>query len=167
MSSAIAATCASRLGQVDSFSAIRGNERAFVVTDKLRRRFRINLMYRCPGLDFNMAVGFKTLESGSLACIARGDTVISRDVTRAGDRCPISSVEPYTPAMEAADKAAAAAKPKAVRRSRPAAKKAVAKPAVKKAAAKPAAKKAAKPKAKAKTVRRVRPNKAAPAPASA
>jgi hypothetical protein len=99
-----------RLGQVDSFSAIRGNERAFVVTDKLRRRFRINLMYRCPGLDFNMAVGFKTLESGSLACIARGDTVISRDVTRAGDRCPISSVEPYTPAMEAADKAAAAAK---------------------------------------------------------
>lgn len=97
-----------RLGQVDSFSAIRGNERAFVVTDKLRRRFRINLMYRCPGLDFNMAVGFKTLESGPLACIARGDTVISRDVTRAGDRCPISSVEPYTPAMEAADKAASA-----------------------------------------------------------
>jgi hypothetical protein len=26
------------------------------------------------------------------------------------DRCPISSVVPYTPAMEAADKAAAAAK---------------------------------------------------------
>ena len=38
------------------------------------------------------------------------DTVISRDVTRVGDRCPISSVEPYTPAMEAADKAAAGAK---------------------------------------------------------
>lgn len=99
-----------RLGQVDSFSAIKGNERAFVITDKLRRRFKINLMYRCPGLDFNLAVGFKTLENGPLACISRGDTVISRDVTRAGDRCPISSVEPYTPAMEAADKAAAAAR---------------------------------------------------------
>src|SRR6185312_3220714 len=97
-----------RLGQIDSFSAIKGNERAFVITDKLRRRFKINLMYRCPGLDFNLAVGFKTLENGPLACISRGDTVISRDVTRAGDRCPISSVELYTPAMEAADKAAAA-----------------------------------------------------------
>ena len=49
------------LGQVDSFSAIRGNEKAFVVIDKLRRRFRVNLMYRCPGLDFNLAVGFKTV----------------------------------------------------------------------------------------------------------
>lgn len=99
-----------RLGQIDSFSAIKGNDRAFVVIDKLRRRFKINLMYRCPGVEFNMGVGFKTLESGRLACIARGDTVISRDVTRVGDRCPISSVEPYTPAMEAADKAAAGTK---------------------------------------------------------
>jgi hypothetical protein len=99
-----------RLGQVDSFSAIRGNDRAFIVTDKLHRRFKISLMYRCPGVEYNLGVGFKTLETGRLACISRGDTVFARDVTRVGGRCPISSVEPYTPAMEAADKAAAGAR---------------------------------------------------------
>jgi hypothetical protein len=99
-----------RLGQIDGFSAIKGNDKAFVVTDKAHRRFKINLMYRCGGLDYNMAVGFKTLESGRLACISRGDTVFSRDPGVAGNRCPISSVVPYTPALEAADRAAFAAK---------------------------------------------------------
>jgi hypothetical protein len=99
-----------RVGQIDGFSAIKGNEKAFVVTDLAHRRFKINLMYRCGGLDYNMAVGFKTLGIGRLACISRGDTVFSRDVGVAGNRCPISSVVPYTPAMEAADRAAFAAK---------------------------------------------------------
>lgn len=98
-----------RLGQLDSFSAIKGTDRAFVVTDKLHRRFKVNLTQRCGGLDFNMAVGFKTLDSGPLACIERGDYVLSRDPGMAGARCPISSVEIYTPAMEAADKSAAKA----------------------------------------------------------
>jgi hypothetical protein len=96
-----------RVGQVDSFSAIKGNDRAFIVTDKLHRRFKISLTYRCPGVEYNLGVGFKTLETGQLACISRGDTVFARDVTQVGGRCPISSVVPYTPAMEAADKAAA------------------------------------------------------------
>jgi len=98
-----------RLGQVWGFSAVKGNDRSFVVTDRANRRFRVNLTHRCGGIDFNLAVGFKTLETGPLACISRGDTVISHDPGVAGDMCPISSVERYTPAMEAADKAAAAA----------------------------------------------------------
>jgi hypothetical protein len=98
-----------RLGQIDGFNAIRGNGRAFVVTDKLHRRFRINLVHDCGDLDLNLSVGFQTLEGGRLACISRGDTVINRDPARAGSRCPIASVEIYTPAMEAADKAAAQA----------------------------------------------------------
>jgi hypothetical protein len=105
-----AATGCLRLGQIDGFSAIQGNDRAFVVTDRLHRRFKINLMFRCGGLDFNNAVRFQTLEQGRLACVSRGDTVISRDITSvANPRCPISSIETYTPAMEAADKAAAKA----------------------------------------------------------
>jgi hypothetical protein len=99
-----------RVGQVDSFSAIKGNDRAFVVTDKLHRRFKITLMNRCPGVEYNMGVGFKTLETGQLACINRGDTVIAHDVTMAGGRCPISRIEPYSPAMEAADRSAAQSK---------------------------------------------------------
>jgi hypothetical protein len=101
-----------RLGQIDSFSALKDNDRAFVVIDKFHRRFKVGLAFRCPGVEFNMGVGFKTSQGGALACVSRGDTVISRDVTQAGDRCPISSVELYTPAMEAADKAATAAKPR-------------------------------------------------------
>ncbi len=96
-----------RLGQVDGFSAIQGNDRAFIVTDKLHRKFKITLMNRCPGVQFNLGVGFRTLERGPLACISRGDTVIARDPTMAGGRCPIRGIEPYTPAMEAADRAAA------------------------------------------------------------
>jgi len=104
-----ASTGCLRLGQIDGFSAIRGNDRAFVVTDKLHRRFKISLVHDCGDLDLNLTVGFQTLEGGRLACISRGDTVINRDPARAGSRCPIASVEIYTPAMEAADKAAAQA----------------------------------------------------------
>ena len=99
-----------RVGQVDSFSAIKGNDRAFVVIDKLHRRFKVTLMNRCPGVEYNFGVGFKTLETGRLACINRGDTVFARDVTMAGGRCPISRVELYSPAMEAADRSAAQTK---------------------------------------------------------
>ena len=95
-----------RLGQLDSFSAIKGTDTAFVAIDKAQHRFKVNLMHRCGGLDYNMAIGFKTLERGRLACISRGDSVLSRDPGQAGALCPISSVVPYTPAMEAADKAA-------------------------------------------------------------
>jgi hypothetical protein len=38
-----------------------------------------------------------------------GDYVLAHDIA-IPDRCPITSVVPYTPQMEAADKAAAAAK---------------------------------------------------------
>ncbi len=97
-----------RLGQVDSFSAIKGNDRAFVVIDKLHRRFKISLIHACPGMQWNLGVRFKTLEQGRLACISRGDTVISPDPEMSGALCPISGIVPYTPAMEAADRAAAA-----------------------------------------------------------
>jgi hypothetical protein len=96
-----------RTGQIYGFSAIKGNDRALVVTDRANRRYKVTTMYRCPGIDFNFAVGIKTLERGRLACVSRGDTIISRDPGIAGDRCPISSVELYTPAMERADREAA------------------------------------------------------------
>jgi len=102
-----ASTGCLKLGQIDGFSAIKGNDRAFVVTDKLHRRFRISLLNQCPGMQNNIGVQFRTLESGRLACVSRGDTVISPDPEMTGARCPITAVVPYTAAMEAADKAAA------------------------------------------------------------
>jgi hypothetical protein len=44
-----------------------------------------------------------------LSCLGTGDYVLAHEVA-IPDRCPITSVVPYTEAMEAADKAAAAAK---------------------------------------------------------
>jgi hypothetical protein len=96
-----------RAGNIYGFSGIKGDERALIVTDRANRRFKVTTMYRCAGLDFNFAVGIKTLEQTRLACVSRGDTILSRDISRAGDRCPIASVVPYTREMEAADKAAA------------------------------------------------------------
>jgi hypothetical protein len=96
-----------RQGEIYGFSPIKGNERALIVTDRANRRYKVTTMYRCAGLDFNFAVGIKTLERGRLACVSRGDTIISRDPGVAGDRCPIASIELYTPAMERADREAA------------------------------------------------------------
>ena len=101
-----------QLGRIDGFSPIKGNERAIIVTDKTSKRFKVNFFSPCAGVDFNMGLGIKTLANTRLACVSRGDYVLSRDPGVAGNRCPISSVELYTPAMAAADKAAAAPKSK-------------------------------------------------------
>lgn len=95
--------------RIDGFSAIKGTERAIVVIDKTNKRFKVSFVTPCAGVDFNMGVGIKTQAPSRLACVARGDYVISRDPGVAGNRCPIEKVEIYTPAMEAADKAAASA----------------------------------------------------------
>ncbi len=55
-----------------------------------------------------MALGFKAFAPGSLACLSRGDTVISRDVVGPPDRCIIQKIETYTPEMEHADAVQAA-----------------------------------------------------------
>jgi len=93
--------------RIDGFSAIKGTERAIVVTDKTNKRFKVSFFTPCAGVAFNMGVGIKTESPSRLSCVARGDYVISRDPGVAGNRCPIQKVELYTAAMEAADKAAA------------------------------------------------------------
>jgi hypothetical protein len=44
-----------------------------------------------------------------LTCLSRGGDVVVSNFATGLQRCPIKNVEPYTPAMQKADEAAAAA----------------------------------------------------------
>ena len=99
-----------QIGQVYDFKPVPGN-RSLIVTDRLRKKFKLTFMGQCNDLQFNLGLGFKSFGTGQLSCLARGDYVISRNVVGPPYRCPIQTIEPYTPDMERADAAAAAAKP--------------------------------------------------------
>lgn len=90
-----------------SFDSVPGN-RALIVTDRARKRYRVNFMGVCSGLQFNTGLAFKTHGISSLSCIARGDSVIHRD-TAGPPQCIIQSVEWQTPALDKADAQAKAA----------------------------------------------------------
>jgi len=98
------------LRQIDmwSFNPVPGN-RALIVEDRSRRRYRVNFMGICSGLQFNMGLAFRTHGTGNLSCVAKGDAVIHRDVA-GPPSCIIRSVEWQTPALDKADAAAKAAR---------------------------------------------------------
>lgn len=97
------------LRQIDiwSFDPVPGN-RALIVTDQRHRRYRVNFMGVCSGLQFNMGLAFRTHGVGNLSCVSRGDSVIHRDPA-GPPMCTIRSVEWQTPALDKADAAAKAA----------------------------------------------------------
>ena len=93
-----------RINQIDSFSPIRGNERARVVIDTFRNRYKVSFIGVCQDIDFNGAIQIRSNSNFGLSCVERGDRVISRSFAGWRDRCTISQVERYTPAMERADR---------------------------------------------------------------
>jgi Family of unknown function (DUF6491) len=97
-----------RIGQVYDFQQVPGN-RSLIVTDRARHRYKMTFMGACYDLQFNLGLGFKSHGSGRLSCITKGDEVIANDPAIPFHTCPIQKVEAYTPAMEQADAAAAAA----------------------------------------------------------
>jgi hypothetical protein len=92
-----------RNSQIDSFSPIRGDLRAMVVIDKFRDKYKLTFNSVCQDIDYNGAVALRTHSNFGLSCVERGDTVISRSVAGWRDRCVITKIERYTPAMERAD----------------------------------------------------------------
>lgn len=95
------------LGLVWNFKAL--NDKTLIVEDEAHRKFKLTLMGYCPELPYKQRLGFKVFGGTELSCISTGDEVISRDLGFPW-HCPITSIVSYTPAMEKADKAAAAAK---------------------------------------------------------
>jgi hypothetical protein len=96
-----------QVGRIWSWKPL--DKKTLIVEDQLYRKFKVSLMGYCPALPYKRTLGFKSNGGiNGLDCLRRGDDVISHDVG-IPYICPIMSIAPYTPAMERADQAAAAA----------------------------------------------------------
>ena len=104
---AYAAPSCLQVGQIWSWNA--PNDKTLIVEDNWHSKWKVSLIGPCMNLTFKERVGFKAFGGTSLSCLSKGDSVLVRD-PGFPQRCPIVNIVPYTPQMEAADKAAAAAK---------------------------------------------------------
>ena len=93
-----------RNNQIDSFSAIRGDERNIILIDRFRNKYKVGFNRVCDGVDFNGSLAIRNRSNFGLSCVSRGDEVISRGFAGQRERCVITSVQPYTAAMERADR---------------------------------------------------------------
>jgi Family of unknown function (DUF6491) len=103
---ALAARSCLQVGQIFRWNAV--NDKTLIVADNWENKYKLSLMVPCPNLDFAEHVGFEPFGGTSLSCLSKGDDVVVSDRIFP-KRCPISEIVPYTPQMEAADKAAGAA----------------------------------------------------------
>lgn len=83
------------------------DRRTMVIEDMVHRQFKVSLYGPCPGIDYNLGAKILSNANSALACVRPGDVVVHRGYG-VGNRCPIKSIELYTPAMEKADEATAA-----------------------------------------------------------
>lgn len=104
--SAFAAPSCLELGRIWNWKVI--DNKTLIVEDDTHQKFKMSLMGYCPDLPFKERIAFKSVGGSELSCLGTGDYVLAHDVA-IPERCPITSVVPYTPDMEAADKAAAKA----------------------------------------------------------
>jgi hypothetical protein len=104
---ATAAPSCLMVGQIWSWNA--PDNKTLIVEDNWHSKWKLSLMGTCINLTFKERVGFKAFGGTHLSCLSKGDDVLVRN-PGFPQRCPISDIVPYTPQMEAADKAAAAAK---------------------------------------------------------
>jgi hypothetical protein len=96
-----------RMDQIWSWKVI--DHSTLIVEDTRHRKFKVTLMIPEPDLSFKERIGFKSIGGTELSCLGPGDDVLVHDIAMPR-RDPIQSIVLYTPQMEAADKAAAAAK---------------------------------------------------------
>ena len=81
------------IGRIWSFHPL--DRSTLLVEDELHRKFRVMLGGYCPRLPFKLALAIRSASGvNGLACVARGDTVVSTD---AGEpfTCAVSGIVPY------------------------------------------------------------------------
>ena len=104
-----AASACLRFGEIYSWKAL--DNRTVIAEDNRHNKFKLALMGYCPNVQFKERVGFQSPGSTYLSCLSAGDTLLVNQFgSGQPQRCPITSVSAYTPEMEQADKAKAAAK---------------------------------------------------------
>jgi len=105
---AYAAPSCLQIGQIWNWNAL--NDKTLIVEDNWHQKWKLTLMVSCINLTFKERVAFQTVGGFTgLSCLSKGDNVMIRN-PGFPQRCPITDIVPYTPQMEAADKAAATAK---------------------------------------------------------
>ena len=67
-----------RPAQIWDYHPVPGN-RAIIITDLARKRFRLTFMGTCRELQYHIALRFKTFGVGGLSCVGRGDQVQLND----------------------------------------------------------------------------------------
>ncbi|HMH64183.1 MAG TPA: DUF6491 family protein [Rhizomicrobium sp.] len=93
-----------------SFAAQLGG-RSVIVTDRSRQKFKVGFAGPCAALDHSEQLGFQTMEQSRLACVERGDALVSLRDTGMDNlkrSCVVREIAPYTPEMEKADAVAKA-----------------------------------------------------------
>lgn len=98
------APCLKRM-DIYSYQTVPGN-RAIIVTDLSRVRYRVNFTAPCYNLQYHigrdLGLHFKIFGIGGLACVDRGDSIIWHDPVGPG-QCFVRSVQYDTAAMDRAD----------------------------------------------------------------
>jgi hypothetical protein len=108
LSQSSAASACLRFGEIYSWKAL--DNRTVIAEDNRHNKFKLALMSYCPNVQFRESIGFQSPGSSYLSCMSAGDTLLVNQFgTGRAQRCPISSITAYTPGMEQADKAKAAA----------------------------------------------------------
>jgi len=97
-----------RFGEIYNWKAL--DNKTLIVEDNFHQKFKVALLSYCPNLTFKQRIGFRSPGSMELSCVSSGDDIEVHNFGSGGQRCPIRSIVGYTPAMEAADREAAAAK---------------------------------------------------------
>lgn len=95
-----------RFGEIYGWKAL--DNRTVIAEDNRHNKFKLALMGYCPNVQFKERIGFDSPGSTYLSCMSAGDTLLVNQFgTGQAQRCPISGITSYTPAMEQADKAKA------------------------------------------------------------
>ena len=103
---ALAAGACLRQANIYNWDAL--DNRTVIVEDDFHKKFKLTLMTPCLNMQYHERLGFKTFGATQLACVSRGDEILSGSPI-GPQHCPISKIEVYTPEMEKADKDAKAA----------------------------------------------------------
>ena len=96
-----------RPAQIYDYHPAPGN-RAIIVTDLARKRYRLSFMATCRDLQYHIALRFKTFGVGGLSCVGRGDQLQMNDPVNPNP-CIVQSIDYQTPALDQTDAATAAA----------------------------------------------------------
>ena len=104
---AVAGRACLRFGYIYNWNAL--NTRTLIVEDEWHKKFKLGLIGICDDIRYHERLAFQSRGSLALSCVSAGDEVITHEVGLGPSRCAVTSIEAYTPQMEAADKAAARA----------------------------------------------------------